>query len=303
MRFLWKDWPEPVSAGQSSNSFLQEILIPGKNWELVSEGYKTTEGTAVNERGEVFFNDVVEGKTFKISLDGSIATFLSDSKGGDGQAFGPDGRLYAVTGKAQTITAYDPQGNGVVIAEGFRGNDLVVRHDGSIYVTESGWDGVLPSKIWLIMPDQKKRVVDTGLKFANGITLSPDQSLLFVDDYKSRWVYSFQIQSDGTLNFKQRYFHLHKPETSDDAGGDGMRCDTDGRLYVATRMGIQVCDQAGRVECILPTPNGRVANLCFGGEKFDTLYAVCGDKVFKRKVKVRGANPFQQPFKSAAPRL
>jgi len=56
----------------------------------------------------------------------------------------------------------------------------------------------------------------------------------------------------------------------------------DGRLYVATRMGVQVCDQAGRVECILPTPNGRVENLIFGGENFDTLFCTCGDKVFKR---------------------
>jgi len=30
-------------------------------------------------------------------------------------------------------------------------------------------------------------------------------------------------------------------------------------------MGIQVCDQLGRVNCVIPTPNGRVANLCFGG--------------------------------------
>ena len=30
-----------------------------------------------------------------------------------------------------------------------------------------------------------------------------------------------------------------------------------GRLYVATRMGIQACEQAGRVNCILPTPTAR----------------------------------------------
>ena len=55
---------------------------------------------------------------------------------------------------------------------------------------------------------------------------------------------------------------------ADDAGADGIRVDRDGRLYVTTRMGIQVCDQAGRVNCIIPTPNGRVANLCFGGPDF-----------------------------------
>ena len=89
------------------------------------------------------------------------------------------------------------------------------------------------------------------------------------------------------------------PDTADDAGADGMRVDRDGRLYVATRMGIQVCDQAGRVNCIIPTPNGKIANLCFGGPNFDILFATCGDKVFKRKVKVQGANAFQAADQAA----
>jgi sugar lactone lactonase YvrE len=82
-----------------------------------------------------------------------------------------------------------------------------------------------------------------------------------------------------------------------------MRVDRDGRLYVATRMGIQVCDQAGRVNAIIPTPNGKVSNLCFGGPKFDTIYATCGDRVYTRKVKVQGAQGFLPPLKPAAPRL
>ena len=95
------------------------------------------------------------------------------------------------------------------IAEGFRGNDLVVRHDGGIYVTNPGRDGTEPSKVWYISPKGEKRVVDTGLKFANGITLSPDQSLLYVADSRSHWVYSYQIQPDGSLAYKQKYYHLH----------------------------------------------------------------------------------------------
>ena len=62
-------------------------------------------------------------------------------------------------------------------------------------------------------------------------------------------------------------------------------------------------DQAGRVNCIIPTLNGRVANLSFGGENFDTLFATCGDKVYKRKLKVKGANAFEPPHKPAPPRL
>jgi gluconolactonase len=303
MRWLWKDWPKAVQAGVSQNNFLKDILLPGEDWQLVADGYGFTEGPAVNSAGEVFFNDVPKSETYRIGLDGKVTEFLSDTKRGDGQNFGPDGRLYSVAGGDRKIVAYDNAGKAAVIADGIHGNDLVVRNDGSVYVTEPGWDGTSPSRVWLIKPGGEKQVVDTGLKFSNGITLSPDQSLLYVDDSKSHWVYSYQVQADGTLAFKQRYFWLHTPDTADDSGADGMRCDRDGRLYVATRIGIQVCDQAGRVECILPTPNGQVANLTFGGENFDTIFAACGDRIFKRKVKVRGALPFAPPTKPTAPRL
>jgi sugar lactone lactonase YvrE/enterochelin esterase-like enzyme len=302
MRWLWKDWPAEIKTGAGSPQ-LQEILLPGEDWQLVSEGYRFTEGPAVNAKGEVFFNEVPASKTYKIGLDGQVTVFLNDSQRGDGQAFGPDGRLYSVAGGAEQIIAYDADGKASVVAEGFRGNDLVVRHDGSIYVTNPGWDGKSPSQIWHISSKGEKKVVDRGLKFSNGITLSPDQSLLYVADSRTHWVYSFQIQADGSLKYKQKYFHLHVPDSAEDSGADGLRTDRDGRRYVATRMGIQVCDQAGRVNCIIPTPNGKVSNLCFGGPKFDTLYATCGDRVYRRKLKVTGAHAFQPPHKPAAPRL
>ncbi len=302
MRWLWKNWPAKVEPGRGSPQ-LQAVLLPGEPWKLVAEGYQFTEGPAVNASGEVFFNDVPNSKTYKIEPDGKVSLFVDDSKRGDGQAFGPDGRLYAVAGGIDQIVAYGADGKQIKIADGFRGNDLVVRHDGRIYVTNPGWNGTDPSRVWLINSAGEKQVVDTGLKFSNGIALSPDQSLLYVADSRTHWVYSYQIQADGTLAAKQRYFHLHVPDAADDSGADGMRVDRDGRLYVATRMGIQVCDQAGRVNCIIPTPNGKVSNLCFGGKGFDTLYATCGDRIYKRKVNVQGAQGYQPPIKSAAPRL
>ena len=304
MKFLWKDWPEPVRAGKSKNQFLQDLLVPGEGWQMVSEGHKFTEGPAVNVCGEVFFNDIPAGKTFKIGLNGSVVEFLADSKKANGQAFGPDGRLYAVATQSKQIVVCDSETRQTtVLANGIQGNDIVVRHDGLIFVTEPFDWGPQPGNVCLISATGEKRIVDTGLKYPNGITLSPDQSLLYVDDSRSRWVYSYQILPDGSLANKQRYFHLHEPDTAEDSGADGMRCDREGRLYVATRLGVQVCDQAGRVNCILPTPNGRVANLTFGGEKLDTLFCTCGDKVFKRKLKVSGALPFGPPSKPAAPHL
>ena len=160
-----------------------------------------------------------------------------------------------------------------------------------------------PSKIWLIKPNGQKSIVDTGLKYSNGVTLSPDQTLLYVDDYRSHWIYSYEIRPDGSLQSKQKFFWLQVPDTSDQSNADGLRVDTDGRVYVATAMGVQVCDQAGRVQCIIPTPNRRLSNLTFGGEHFDTIYATCGDRVYRRKLKVKGAQAWDKPVKPAAPKL
>ncbi len=302
VRLLWKDWPTPVKAGAGSQQ-MRDILVPGEGWELVADGYKFTEGPAANAKGEVFFNDIPNSKTYRVDLGGKVSPFLADSKGANGQAFGPDGRLFAVASGSEQVLAYGSDNTPAVIADGFRGNDLVVRHDGSLYVTNPSRDTTTPSKVWYISPTGEKKVVDTGLKFANGVTVSPDQSLLYVAESRSHWVYSYQIQPDGSLVAKQRYFHLHVPDTADDAGADGIRVDRDGRLYVATRMGVQVCDPAGRVNCIIPTPNGKITNLCFGGEASDILFATCGERVYKRKVKTKGAHADQAPLKPAPPRL
>jgi len=253
----------------------------------------------------VFFNDIPNNKTYKVGLDGKVSEFIADSKRANGQRLGPDGRIYAALMGAEQIVAYDASGKASVIADGLRGNDLVIAHNGNIYVTDPNWTGANTntSKVWLIKPDASKQVVDTGLKFANGLTLSPDQTLLYVADSRTRWVYSYQIKADGTLQHKQRYFHLHEPDEADDSGADGLRTDRDGRLWVATRLGLQVCDQAGRVNCIIPTPNGKCSNLTFGGPNGDILYVTAGDKVFKRQVKVKGADHTAKPIKPGAPRL
>lgn len=303
MRWLWKDWPQPVKTGQSKNNTLDAILVPGEGWQLVAEGYGFADGPAVNQKGEVFFNDLPNNKTYKIGLDGKVGIFIADSKKGNKQAFGADGRLYVVAEGDKKVIAYGSAGKAKVIADGLRCNDLVVANNGNIYVTSPGETGTEPSKVWLIKPSGEKKVVDTGLRYANGITLSPDQTLLYVNDSRSHWVYSYQIQQEGSLQFKQRYYWLHVADSADDGGAEGMRVDRDGRLYVATQIGIQVCDQAGRVNCIITPPGGKVSNLSFGGENFDTLFATCGDKVYKRKLKVKGAQAWAAPLKPAAPRL
>lgn len=307
IRWLWRGWPEPVKpVAPTKNGMLAQILVPGEGWELVGEGYGLSEGAAPNAKGEVFFTDIPNSKAYKIGLDGKVTLARENTQRANGQAFGPDGRLYVVATAARQVQALDAEAKLTVIADGFAGNDVAVAKNGNVYVTNPP-AGNSPanetSKVWLIRPDGTKQVVDTGIRFANGVTLSPDQSLLYVADYRSHWVYSFVVQPDGTLAHKQRYFWLHEADDADDSRADGLKVDRDGRLYVATRLGVQVCDQAGRVNAIIPTPNGRITNLCFGGPKFDVLYATCGDKVYRRKLNAVGAHAWDAPHKPAPPRL
>lgn len=303
MRWLWKGWPEPVKRGATSNPTLNAILIPGEEWELVGEGYRLAEGAAVNAKGEVFFSDIPGSKSYKIGADGKPAVFVEDTKRANGQIFGPDGRLYTVATATPQIIAYEADGTAAVIAEGISGNDLVVAHNGNIYVTHPARANNDASRVWLIRPDGTKDVVDSGaIRYTNGIALSPDQATLYVADYRSHWVYAYQVQPDGTLAHKQRFYWLHSADTDDESLADGLKTDREGRLYVATGLGIQVGDAGGRINAIIPTPNGRITNLVFGGENFDTIYATCFDRVYKRKVKTQGANAWAPPFKPLAPR-
>ncbi len=302
MRWLWKDWPQAIKAGESKNVVLKELLLTGENWQVVGEGYKFSEGPVANAKGEVFFADGQTSKIWKVALDGKLSEFAADTKNSYGMAFGPDGKLFTASVSSETVLAYDPTGKVTNFAPGIKGNDLVVANNGNIYVTEP--KGYEPqSNIWLVKPNGEKKIVDTGLRFSNGVTLSPDQTLLYVAEMRTHWVYSYQIQADGTLANKQKYYWLHVPDTADDSGADGMRVDRDGRLYVATRMGIQICDQAGRVNAIIPTPNGKSSNLTFGGANFDTLFVTAGDKVYQRKLKIKGANAWDKPGKPGVPRL
>ena len=304
MRWLWKDYPKPVATGKSQNQFLSDILIENENWELVGEGYSFTEGTAANVTGEVFYQDIPNSKTYKVGLDGKLTVLNLDAKKASGTAFSPDGKRYVVAGGAKQIISYDPTGKETIVADEQTGNDIVVAKNGNVYFTAP--NGVSnPSKLYLIKPSGEKLEIDQGLKFANGLTLSPDQTQLYVTESASHWVWVYQIQADGTLAHKQRYGWLHVRDVDENAWSDGLKCDKDGRIYVTTLTGIQVLDQTGRVNAILPVPKtkGQVSNLCFGGPNFDIMYITCVDKVYRRKVKVKGANTFDSPNKPAAPKL
>lgn len=310
MRWLWKDYPKTVAAGKTKNQFLSDILLPNEGWELVGQGYGFTEGTAANAKGEVFYQDIPNAKTYKVGLDGKVELLPIDTKRASGTAFAKDGTMVTITSSwggypVKQIISYDSALKPKVVADSLGGNDIVVAFNGNIYLTQP--DGSeKPSKLFLVRPTGEKVVVDTGIKFANGLAFSPDQTQLYVTESASHWVWVYQIKSDGTLINKQRYGYLHVADTAENAWSDGIKCDREGRIYVTSRSGIQVMDQTGKVNAIIPVPttgNGQSSNLCFGGANFDILYVSSNDKVYRRKIKTRGVNTFEAPFKPATPKL
>lgn len=296
LRWLWRDYPAPIKANPEGKSKVQTTSVVEGDWEVVSSGHNFTEGLAVNAKGELFFTDVPSGRIHKVGLDGKVSVFAED--GGKRLKFGPDGRLY-VCAKGGQIVAYDASGTASVVAKGLSPNDLTITREGRIYVTEP-----LNNRILLIEKDGSGKLVETEQNFPNGVCLSPDQSLLYVGDTRGQFVYSYQIAPDGTLAYKQRYYHLHLVDGSTQSGADGMAVDAEGRLYVTTEMGIQFCDQAGRVNGILSKPQKAwLSNVAFGGPDLKTLYVTCGDKVYKRATKAKGVLTFNAPIKPQAPRL
>jgi gluconolactonase len=283
MRYLWKDWPNPVKTGTSAPRVC-DIIEPNETWHLVKEGYSDARGPACNAKGEVFFTDPENSKIYKIDIKNQESVFLENSGHCNSLSFGANGELYAHSVQNGKIMRYDSKGQGATYAGDIQGQYVLARPDGGLYVSEEA-NSNEPGKI-LFVKDGKKTVIDSGIKTASGIAISPDRWLLAVADRESHWVYSFTITSDGALKNKERFFWLHVQDGDDDSGAESICYDLEGHLYVATRMGIQICTWNGPTQVILPMPEKqRVTGVCIGGANFDLLFAFCGNKVYQRKIK------------------
>jgi gluconolactonase len=296
MRWLWRDYPARVPAGLSQNSTLKEITIPGEGWKEIPQSFEAATGLAADPKGDVYVSDARAQKIFRLGADGKPLVFSQQKMGTI--AFAPDGTLYGVVPEAKSIVAINPQGASRPAIETIAGRGLLVNHDGTLYATEPGEHSDLPSRVWQIRKGTKQ-LLDEGLHSASGVAFSPDGGLLYVAEKTSQWIYSYVVQPDGSLTSKQPFFWLHITDIPNDSGAEDLAVDTHGNLYVATRMGIQVCDQNGRVRAILPlpTPGGPVRSIAFGGGHFDLLYATDGTHVFTRRIRVNGLAPWAAPMK------
>jgi enterochelin esterase-like enzyme/sugar lactone lactonase YvrE len=291
MAYLWKDWPQPVKAGPSAPR-AQDVLAPDETWQLLAADRHAPRGAASNASGEVFFTQPADNKIYRIDLDGNVSAFATDAGQANSLSFGPAGQLYSVSSTTGKIMSYDSSASGTLVADGLRGQHILAHPNGGLYVTTNGDSSGDAGAVWFVK-DGKKTLVDSGLKLATGLAYRPDQWLLSVADGRSKWAYSYQINSDGSLTNKERFFWLHVADWEDDAGADSVCYAKEGQMLVATRSGIEICADDGPTQVILPLPDrSRVASVCLGGRDQDTLFAFSGDKIWKRKVKIHAIGAF-----------
>ena len=281
-------WFQPAAA---QDMRLSDILIDGQNWELVGQGYKFTEGPAVDKVGNLFFTDVPNNRIHKLGPDGKVVVFAENPAATNGLMFGPDGRLYGCQNGNKRIVAIDSAGKPASSADGVESNDLVVTRSGGVYFTDPAH-----KRVWYVPPKGEKRVVDEGIAFPNGIILWPDQGTLVVANMNGPHLWAFRIESDGSLKFKQPYYTMQLPDFEVASGADGLTVDSLGRLYATSKLGLQMFDPTGRLSGVIAKPqNAWLANVVLGGPKFDTLYVTCTDKVYRRKIRATGVLYFQPP--------
>jgi len=304
LKWIWRDWNTPIAKPKDGvRHYLTNnvLLADDKGWELVSEGHKFTEGPAVDAQGNVYFTDIPNNRIHKIE-GGRVSVFKEDTGAANGLMFGPDGLLYACQNGRKHIVAYAKDGKETVIAEGVESNDLAINARGEIYFTDPR-----NQQIWFIDKSRNKRVVHKGIALPNGIRFSPDHSFVQVSDTLGRWIYSFQVHPDGSLINGVPFHRLEIPDEVESgplrSGADGMTVDSEGFLYVATKLGIQIADPAGKTVGILNKPHtADASNVVFAGPDLQTLYVTAGDKVFRRAVRRKGTYPWQS-VKPPRPRL
>ncbi|MCA8989440.1 MAG: SMP-30/gluconolactonase/LRE family protein [Planctomycetaceae bacterium] len=281
-------WGLPESFAQDIP--LSQILIPGEDWELVSAGYGFTEGPAADASGTVYFTDVPADKIHVIALDGQVTVFDDQAERTSGLYFGPGGDLYACRNGGRKIVVYRRQSDGQlnpqpeVLAEEVNVNDLVVDRWGGVYFTNPK-----ESRLEYVAPSGYVRQVATGLN-PNGIVLSADGGTLVTTERDQPWLWTFRAEAGGMLTSRSSYYGVVQlPSPEEKPKSDGMTFDDQGRLYLASEVGVQFFDPLGRQSGVIAKPQPAfLSNVVFGGPEFNLLYATCQDKVYRRKLNATG---------------
>jgi gluconolactonase len=270
------------------------VVAAGAKVHVIKDGFNGSEGTITLPDGSVIFSETTANRTIRIDKDDKVSTFLENTNGSNGMAFDSEGRLFVTQvpfGTSGIAIIYPPAAKKVLVNnyEGKpfgRANDLTVARNGGVYFTDSANPtpeqpkGVpLPPALYYLPPKATKaiQILLSDVRFPNGLVLSRDEKILYLNNTNGEYLVAFDVQPDGSLK-NRRNFGKYEGITVNASGvqvggGDGLTMDSQGRLYAATAIGVQVFSPQGQHLGTIPMPRPP-QNLSFAGADKRMLYVV-----------------------------
>jgi gluconolactonase len=196
-----------------------------------------------------------------------------------------------------------PKGSEKVLTDNYNGtvyarpNDLIVDKKGGVYFSDAGLNPdqnppppPMPLAVYYINPAGKTIRVAEGITRPNGVLLSRDEKILYVNDTNGEYLLAFDVQPDGTLRNRHnfaKYEGVTRTPTRITSGADGLAIDSQGRVYVCTQIGIQVFSPQGQHLGTIPLSRPP-QNMAFAGPDKKTLYVVGRGAAYKIQMLSQG---------------
>ncbi len=264
MRWLWKGYPARVNKGTSNNGMLQAILDPAYDWVALPTANAVDGDIYPAADGKIVFTS--GNQVCQLDAQGQCQV-VSTLKSGE--------RLMGEGLSLRSNTLYK---NGQKVAEGLRACQSVQELADGKYVA-------------LCHPSVKSSsTVSVLSEGTRAVAVAPDYRFCVSAQEHTHHLISTIMDKQGNMLYSEPFYFLHDLSNGTLAGAGNMAFDTQGNLYVATPMGVQVADHNGRVRAILSLPAGQVHSLAFSG---NYLYVRCGEQIFVRQMKAIGHNPKQ----------
>ncbi len=288
-----------VTWGQGSTlPSIPGVVAAGTPIELVQEGFSFTEGPVGTQDGGLFFTDT-QGKPtriFRMEPGGSVRPF-AETQGMNGLAVDAAGQLFGAEMYAKRIVRLDAAGNVVATVTAgtpehpiVQPNDLIVDARGGIYFTDPGTfdpQSTAVPHVYYVRPTGGLHLVTNEIPLPNGLTLTPDGRTLLVADTKGEELSAFDVRADGTTGPRRVFARLTGIPAGQSSGADGMTVDSEGRVYVTSRVGIQVLSSAGMHLGTIVAPRA-AANVAFGGPGKQYLYIAARQGLYRLRMLAHG---------------
>ena len=254
-----------------------------------------------HEQNYLLFSDNANNKRYKWTADKGVSLYKEPTNDANGLTRDPQGRLLACEHASRRVTREELDGTITVVANNYHGirlnrpNDICVKSDGGIYFTDPitlRVDTELDfAGVYRVSPDLARiNLVARDFLLPNGIALSPDETILYINDSLRMHIRAFKFDTfnkTGLLNLaSDRVFCTMSGSLP--GAPDGMKVDSEGNVWCTGPGGIWIIDPAGRHLGTILSGDKHITNFCFGGDDLTTLF-VTGLMEFGRvQVKVPG---------------